>query len=553
VSPEMYRYVDKLLDYISIQNIEREFSSNAADANINRDIIMPPETKSIYFPTQAGPIDVLGNLYFEPATMIPLYTRDTINTSTFNAYRYYEEEIRLITYLIKRLFIQHPVWTYDDLWAAVKRPPVNIEVNPAFFNENNFIIALNNLINISTTVISAVKQKTEITESMLVEKLFDPAQRHIYKNGQRYKIEQIDRYYILFPIIDMPANPLNMIYAEYVEYIRDKERTMIKELPEPNDRINIDVETYLRRMHKHAGMRINLNTFMNRTHVNINYVRTRGQFVKNHAGGDIFDFLSDYSAPFQTAFIEEAIIYGILQANKQSVGAQLQSVDAQLQSAYEKIIGLLDKFRIIIYPHEVLKYKDTSKQYKNGLPDISEKTPLGYTTTKSVRLYDPNTEENGKLGKWLEISKIALNRHIAYKENDVIIGQLEPIGETIKFKLRKPIHKIREDMSHDMQKRKEFLSNREGKSANRIITSDTRLIERGIVCNTKNKYDLLKIIASLGISVSNMDRSEVRIKHLCRTIKHRLMDNEIRERQKDSKLKYMYFWWDENVALSSII
>jgi len=71
------------------------------------------------------------------------------------------------------------------------------------------------------------------------------------------------------------------------------------------------------------------------------------------------------------------------------------------------------------------------------------------------------------------------------------------------------------------------------------------------VCSTKNKRDLIHIIASLGVSISKMDRSEIRIKVLCRIIKDKLIANEIKERGRDSNYKYLYSWWDENIDLGA--
>jgi hypothetical protein len=103
----MYRYIDKLSDYIVIQNIEREFNRNAIDADIHRDIIMPQALLNEYFPHGTGksPIDTIGNLYFEPSIKVPEYRIDELNMSTFTAYKYYEEEIKTISFIIKRLFM----------------------------------------------------------------------------------------------------------------------------------------------------------------------------------------------------------------------------------------------------------------------------------------------------------------------------------------------------------------------------------------------------------------------------------------------------------------
>lgn len=546
ISPEMYKYIDKLLDYIVIQNIEREINRYAIDADIHRDIIMSKELIAEYFPDGKEPISRLGNLYFDPTYYIPQYNLDELNLSTFSAYRYNDEEVKTISYIIKRLFISHPVWTYDDLWAQVKNPPLGIEVNPKLFAEYNFIIALNNLVAIATTIISTSK----LSESSFVEKLFDYNERYIYKNGYKCKIDQIDKYYILFPVADLPINPLNTVYMEYTEHIRDKERAMIKEMAEPNDRTMVDVETYLRPVEKSSGIKININAFVNENRININYVVKKSQFVSFYKNLESVDgFLSDYSTQFQMTFLEEAIVYMIL-GSKVFV-----NIDAATVLLYKKVIDLLDKFNVIIYLKEVAKYKDTSKQYKHGLPNLDEKTPMGYAAAKSVKLFDPGFEEVGenveKNGKWLEINKISLNRHTSFKENDIVIGYFESKEDQMQFKLRKPLHKIKEEMVSAESARKIQKSD-EG-FTQKVMVNDTRYIERGIVCNTKNKHDLLQIIASLGISASKLQKCDIRIRKLCEIIKKKLIENEIKERQRDSKYKWVYNWWDNFSSVAHLL
>ncbi len=527
ISPEVYRYIDKILDYQVIQQIEREFNRNAVDANIHRDIIMSADLRAAYFPGNVKePVNMLGNLYFEPAIDLPNYTKAELVESTFVAYKYYEEEIRTITYIIKRLFIAQPVWTYDDLYVSIRQPPFGIEVNPKLFSEGNFIIALHNLVNLAQTIMSP-KRQGEITESMLIDRLFDASERYIYVDGRRHKIEHIGKYYVLFPIGDSPANILNVVYAEYLEHTRDKERAMIKDLAETSDRALIDAESYLRRVTQTPGMLINIDKFMQESRAGVNYLAKKAQFMAEYAGrDDVMNFILDYPAPFQMAFLEDAIQAGL------TPGAD---------EIYGKIIALLDKFQVIIYMRDVIKYRDTGKQFEHGLPDLPAATPIGYTNEKTIKLFDPEAS------RWIEISKAAMNKHTTYKENEVIIGYLESADDRMRFKLRKPMHKIKDDLGRGKQVKPE--SNSE---VVRLV-GDTRLIERGIVCNTKGKRDLLQIIAALGISTSKLDKTEIRIRRLCKIIQNKLIENEIKERQRDSRYKYLYSWWTEQVNLAAIV
>jgi len=506
VSAEMHRYASKLTDYMVIQEIEREFNRNAIDADINRDINMSPDRLAEYFP--AGSQDAvpqLGNLYFEPFIKLPNYKLSDLNLSTFTANKYYEEEVKNIMYIIKRLFLSEPVWTYDHLWETVRAPPFGIEVNPAFFAEDNFIIALSALVDKSTRVISA----TNVTQELLTDRLFDSSVRVIHKQGIPHKIEAVGTYYILFPIMDIPANP-----------VRSKPGHVDKIIPkgsETDSRVMIDVETYLRPIYVNQGVRINVQEFVKNTRQGANYLAKRAQFVASSA-----DFLT-MSMDFQIAFVEEAIIAMITGAD-----------DAK----HREVVQLLDDFGVIIKEKEVKKYKAVASHYKDGIPagKLSDCTPFGYMVSKSIRLYDPASQQ------WIELNKMALNRHMAWKENDTIIGYFEPIGDIMKFKLRKPEQHLTDNIGKITSKASK--SEMAGHTV-RAAVHDTRLIERGVVCGTKNKYDLLKILASLGVSVSSLERNQVRIHRLCNIIKARIIELEIKERNKDSQYKYLYSWWNE--------
>jgi hypothetical protein len=547
VSPELRRYIDKLEDYKVIQTIERELNRRAIDSTIHRDIIMPQHMKDKYFPQQGQqePTSILGNLYFDPSIKLPKYTLGDLTLSTFNAYRHYEDEIRLITYIIKRLFILLPVWVYSDLWDAVRKPPFGIEVNPAFFIENNFIIALNNLTSAVTNIMSYANIAEE---SLLVERMFDYAERYIYVKGVKCKIQQVHDYYILFPVYNIPENPLNKVFSDTYEVARDKERIMMKQLIEPNNHIIADVETYINYPQIHKGAIINIDNYLKLSSIDITYTARRQQFLEKYINADnIQNFIIDYSSAFQTTFLEEVIAHMICH----SLGFVEQSRYAKL---YNNIIKQLADFNVIIFSRELSKYKDTVRQYKFGMPSVPDNIPLGYMSTKTIKLYDPLVNKDGVYiaGKWLEINKIALNRQISYKENEIIIGHLESLGDEMKFKLRRPIQHIRDTIHKDIQSRKQsqIQSNSKG---TRTLVNDTRLIERGIVCSTKKKHELLTILASLGISPSKIPPADIRLRKLCNILLQRLIDSEIRERQKDSLYKYLYSWWDDTVNIASYL
>lgn len=520
ISPEIYRYVDKLTDYIIIQNIEREIIRNAIDADLNRDIIMPPDLRAIYFPNGSStPINMLGNLYYEPARLIPQGPSQDV---TFITGKYYDEEIRTICFILKRLFMRQSVWTYEQLWAQVRAPPMGVEVNPALFSENNFIIALENLLR-ATSVVSTQQQ------GLLLERLFDYSDKYIYVRGQKMCVEKVGKYYITFPVVTAEADILNTS-VETREIVRDRERALIKSAPKQREHPLIDVEMYLRANIPETGIVISVDGFIADNRANATYLSRRDAFLR---AADLSDdeltvhFIADYTDRFQIAFVEEAIIDSMTRSS--NVRTAINTKGAKSPSnLYDRVLKIMDQFRALITAVEVRKYRDTAKRYKNGVPDVDG--PIGYMTSRVVRTYDPSSEE------WIEVNKIALNRQIRYKENEIIIGYFETVDDSAKFKLRSPVQKI------DVKKA----------TRGQVTIADTRLIERGIVCTTKSKTELLSIISKLGISASKLDRSEIRIKSLCYIVMRHLIDRELRERSKDTRYKFLYSWWDEMPDLTKI-
>jgi hypothetical protein len=263
-------------------------------------------------------------------------------------------------------------------------------------------------------------------------------------------------------------------------------------------------------------LNIGVDAFIRDSKTDSSYVEKKSLLMSNYLNGDINgdinSFISDFSSNFQIRFAEEAIVWSI-------EGSFDITTSENLVDTYKNVLAILDSLGAIIKLSEVSKYKDTAKHYDQGLPDVDINTPLGYMVGRIIRLYNPAS------GKWIEVNKTAMNRHTAYKENDIIIGYLESASDHMKFKLRKPVQKIKS-------------------------TNDIRTIEKGIVCETKNKNILLEIIASLGISVSKLDKTDSRVKKLCEIIKQRLIELEIKERTRGSQMKWLYSWWNERIDLS---
>ena len=145
---EELNYKTKLADYIEIQHIEQIIHSNAADAAIHREIIMSPDVLASYgLVNDSAPVEDategIGTLYYKPLN--PIFG-EMQNDISYYAYELYNQEIYIIGLLLRRFFHTQPVWTYDELWKAIKNPPYRTEINTAMITEDNFAVGLNNLI-----------------------------------------------------------------------------------------------------------------------------------------------------------------------------------------------------------------------------------------------------------------------------------------------------------------------------------------------------------------------------------------------------------------------
>jgi hypothetical protein len=462
---------------------------------------MPPELLHEYFPslpvseikntiyeTDTKPVDTIGNLYFN-VKKPPEYKLSDLNMLTFTAYGYYNEEINTITYLIKRLFIQQPVWTYDDLWKNVRQPPIGIEVNPQLFSENNFVIALDRLVSNEG---SAIEESIDTATS----RLFDPNDKYIYTGGNRYVIQQVSQYYIMFPIV--------------------------------NGVVVRDADSYIRVPSGETGVKIDIDSWITESKSEYNYFMRKQQFKAKYCGTqDIIKFLGDFDEMFYNKLLEEIIAQGVDGKPK---------IDEQLKVLYSKVIELFDRFRIIVYLDEVVRYRDTARKFTSGRvisvgregDEASRRitallpldTPIGFLTQKSIRLYDsPN---------WIEVSKTSMNKRTHFVENDIIVGYFDqgPDGN-MKFKLRKPVQQLRRETG-----------------------KDARTVERGIVCSTKSKDELEEIAKKLGIDTRKMQHGDFKIKTLCEVIKNKLLEMEMKHRQRDDKYKVFYLWNEQQPNLT---
>lgn len=141
-SPELQRYINKGREYLVIQEVEKALRTNAVDAFANYEKVK----QALPIAKDGSIIPSLDAIPYKPIAIKEI-NPNKLKTSTFYAYGYSDREVYVITYMLRILFDNRPVWTYDDLWHAVKTGQVgNINYNHTLFNKDNFVIALHLLL-----------------------------------------------------------------------------------------------------------------------------------------------------------------------------------------------------------------------------------------------------------------------------------------------------------------------------------------------------------------------------------------------------------------------
>jgi len=141
-SPELQRYADKGREYLVIQEVERALRTYAVDGFANWGRIRAALGWQGEARERRATLDAL---VYEPAVG-PADVAAELRVSTFEAYGHGEREAAALAAICRVLFRARPVWTYGDLWAAVRAGAVRgTGLDPARFDEGNFALALEGL------------------------------------------------------------------------------------------------------------------------------------------------------------------------------------------------------------------------------------------------------------------------------------------------------------------------------------------------------------------------------------------------------------------------
>ena len=522
LSYEENKYFEKSQDYLIIQEIMKVFDEEAIDSIINRNIIYPEKVKEE---------KSLGNLYFEPS--IKEITPDLTNLTSFRAF-YSEKEIFIIINLIKELFKYQSIWQKQELWETVKDPPFNMEVNTKMFLYENFIIAVNSLIHNSF-------------------------EAHININNINYRLVEIDDIYIIFPIsnINESNDQLGINYKSM------------------EGKIEIDYDNWFRKYNNFDTISLNITSYLKNFSKNYDQMKFKFyEIYKDYKIEELPISMEIYDNEFHTKLAEDSIIYcfNILTNPDMNI--------SELHDFYFKMLYFYDRLDLILFANNIeeinafenyRKYIDpnakqdnhnnflmssiikSSNQISFNIDNLNEyigRYPNGKNIVKlnNVRINVPKNTNIRKvkinllpvghlfnINEYISIPKL-YNPDIGWEknyeltnvskdveENDYIVGYYEKNQNSIdiKFKLRLPIQKIKKH-------------------------KDVRMIERGSVCTTRKKEELLDIVKNLKIG---KDLTNYNIKDICNEIKLFLLHKEIYNRRLakhgEKHLKYFYLHYEK--------
>lgn len=474
-SAEAQRYKIKMDAYLLIQQVDKYRHAYAIDAAINKGTIWP----------QGNPgKDSLGALYYEPEfTVQDHLSLDQLRTDTFRTGKYFGYEVGMLSMIIKRLFINKSIWTYNSLWKTVLDPPFPVEVNPRLFDEELFMIALTQLVNAPNFNVDSTDTGI-LPMSVLINRLVDPSERRVTLDTGTYRIIH------------------TVLPEQSSESIKDGFYTLVPCNQDGQPVIEADI--YDQRPPGDSRRYLNIDKLIAGSHIIKKYIKMRVEIIESLVDADSIEdfatFLLSWPVSIQELFIQDCI-----RINAKVKINDLSDRDAkQLKEVSILVLSGLQLLGATITFEEMKTYKIASKYYTKEYP---LDTVLGYESLESVRIMSQD-------GSFIDISKTMLNRMEVFREIQPIIGYIEDIvGNVPKFKIRKSIDSSEKDV---LEK------------------------ERGIVCHTKTKEQLLEIM-----KVLNVTPSTHRTKTYCREIFMALLDKEIESRETFSKNKFLYAWWNK--------
>lgn len=503
-SIEEKKYIEKYNYYRSIQEIDRVINESALDNYLFYDYIKDAD-----------------NLVALPVTKTSLSIKE-LNTLFYDAF-YNVDEINIITYLIKILFIKYsPIWSVDDLWKSIMDPPFYVPIDCTYISKENFTIALSDM-----CVLKNIQTLT----------IFD-INKFIYKDNSYYYLSVKEDFIFLTKFTELRDETVLNLNSIYITNTVDLEPWNDFSIYKNNvfniqNLLEIDevfqIEQLEHEFYEKYGNVIVENMPLSLEYFNVSFHHNMIQriilyFIDLYLNKNIkiLSIMNDTQHMFKVKCLMfytklDLIIYAD------------QLVDSQEYSIYSKFIfrdeSLYEKFNnpYLFSSQYKKKFKDIKLVEKKYNKILDMLLPVGHfldinnVRTKYPILYDIDRKIWKPIYNFFDSTKI--QNEI---ENDIIIGYHVISNDSLdlKFKIRTPLHKIE-----------------------KVV--DFRMLERGSICFTKTKEFLKELAKTLSI-----DTTSNKNKELCLLIKNELIRRELdgikqAYKNKDkSKVKWFYFIYE---------
>ncbi len=500
---EEEKYLDKMKLYVTIQKIEKMIHEGAIDRCINA----APEQK----------METLGPLPYKVKC-----SSGPINWDTFNAY-YGEQEVNLIISLIKRLFLQNPVWDMANLWHAVTHPPPGWDIapNPQLFDKNNFIVAV-----------------YKLTHGLFVKVGYLDS---IFDSSTRTIVDRDGHLYGLYRLTD----------------------DLLIRCPYVDGQLVVDAEQPFRMADQDVGGTgfIDISGYLETKTIGDEYPFKKLKFKQKFEKVELDDMdyaICEFGSEFHSMLLSDCIAYVFDSWTGKAKRSEYHDFYFKMLTFYD-IIGVViwaDSAKDFVLEHytkyigsraKIATDSDIVRMLKSSIntwvPNEAKKKMAAIMTMSDSIHSDKKHKSSGshlvppsalpignainKVPKfyhyepgqaWTEVSNYIDHSVSQWVENDVLIGYDErsKSGVHIRFKIRNPIQNVK-------------------------LYKDTRKIERGTVCSSKGKEFLLAVLKKINGQIP----SKLNVGNLCSTIRKALISREIAERKKGTNIKWFYHYFDQ--------
>lgn len=547
VDYEVKKYRDIVHSYKLIQSIEQVLHEVSVDNSANADMNKRALSAGI------GPLDY-------KIQKIPTIKASDVITTTYSIFRS-DEEIDYCKLLIKRLFIGiSRVWEFNDLWEAIKSPPFSSSIRNELISKNSFIIALNsiyysedaNYVDINSKEYNSIQEAKNLSMGLTAEDissfiynsqskyiiLLDGSINTIIKRGNYYILTQLDDTNNIIDSIEAPyrTNTINnkkeIDMAKYMEtvdpldyYERKKNRFINKYKDTDLNNISKAICEYNTEYHikfiEDCIYYIQKHLIDNKEMLDINndfyfkilyYYDILGLVIfADTIELDKAHQFKDYVLPSMRGKSCKPCNSDNKSTSEKGLKSLINMLESSIENSECSWCPNVSQKKVL----ESIKLIDDFKKSKIHKKVVANLLPVGHRIGNNIRILHP-------VQGWYSTSFSDETITKKYKENDMIIGYDEKskTGIFTRFKIRNPKHK--------QQKHQ-----------------DLRLMERGMVCTYKNKQTILDYLKKLGVDMDKIYSSKHNIYSLCEELRSILILKELNERQKNSNIKYFYYFWEK--------